>query len=109
MITPPGLQPERTALAWRRTLLAATVVVVLLIRSAVVTPSPAALAGLCAGCAVLAAVAVAAHLRRRRYLRDPTDARPIPVPAAAVVSASVCLTACGLLPPLCAGLPASGP
>lgn len=73
MTTTPGLQPERTALAWRRTLLASTVVVVLLIRSAVVTPSPAALAGLCAGCVLLAAVAVTARLRRRRYLHDPAD------------------------------------
>lgn len=99
MITTPGLQPERTALAWRRTLLAATVVVVLLIRSAVVRPSPASLAGLCAGGAVLVSVAVTARLRRRRYLRDPADPRPIPVPAAAVLCAAVCLTACGLLPP----------
>ncbi|MFI5720367.1 DUF202 domain-containing protein [Nocardia sp. NPDC051750] len=99
MTTPPGLQPERTALAWRRTLLAATVVFVLLIRSAVVSPSPTTLAGLGAALVVLGSLAATARLRRHRYLRDPADPRPIPVSAAAAVCAGICLTACGALPP----------
>ncbi|MGI5219883.1 DUF202 domain-containing protein [Nocardia sp. CA-290969] len=99
MTTDAGLQPERTALAWRRTLLAATVLFVLLIRSAVVTPSPRAFTGLCGAVVVLTALAATARLRRRRYLHDPADPRPIPVAAAAVVCAGICCTACGLLPP----------
>jgi hypothetical protein len=39
----PGRQPERTALSWRRTLLAATVAALLAARMAVTEPTPVAL------------------------------------------------------------------
>lgn len=41
----PGLQPERTRLAWRRTVLAVTVVALLAARLAVVRGAPLAVAG----------------------------------------------------------------
>lgn len=50
----PGLQPERTALAWQRTGLSAAVVAVLLVRSGVVGSSPLEIAGgACAAVVVL--------------------------------------------------------
>ncbi|WP_236796219.1 DUF202 domain-containing protein [Amycolatopsis sp. GM8] len=50
----PGLQPERTTLAWQRTGLSAAVVAVLLIRSGIVGGSPLEIAaGACAAFVVL--------------------------------------------------------
>lgn len=51
MSTPgPGLQPERTALAWQRTGLSAAVVAVLLLRAGILRGSP--LDVVAAGCAI---------------------------------------------------------
>jgi uncharacterized membrane protein YidH (DUF202 family) len=49
-----GLQPERTALAWQRTALAAAVLAVLLVRSGVVDDAPLEIAaGICAAAVVV--------------------------------------------------------
>ncbi|WP_043842420.1 DUF202 domain-containing protein [Amycolatopsis taiwanensis] len=58
----PGLQPERTALAWQRTALSAGVAAVLLLRSGLLHAAPLEL--MASGCAL--AVAVVAWLVGRR-------------------------------------------
>lgn len=57
----PGLQPERTALAWRRTAFSAAVVAALVLRKGIVDGSPVAVSG----AACISVVLVAAALRSR--------------------------------------------
>ncbi|MFF5252152.1 DUF202 domain-containing protein [Streptomyces leeuwenhoekii] len=62
----PGLQPERTHLAWRRTTLSATVAAVLAVRAALHTgASPAAVAAAAVCCVLWAAFLALAHRRIR--------------------------------------------
>ncbi|GAA1947570.1 hypothetical protein GCM10009717_12400 [Agromyces allii] len=83
----PGLQPERTSLAWSRTGLAIAVNAVLALRSGFSSEQPAlAVAGV--ALFVLAAVAVAHGTVRRRQL----DARHEPVPPSPVVMLGVAAT-----------------
>ncbi|WP_263171584.1 DUF202 domain-containing protein [Streptomyces sp. SCSIO ZS0520] len=93
----PGLQPERTRLAWRRTTLAATVAVVLALKSALTDGAgPPALLGcaLCLG-AWLGFLGVA-H-RRITALASRTGS-PVPLAprlAAAAAGWTVALALCG--------------
>lgn len=82
----PGLQPERTALAWQRTGLSAAVVAVLLLRTGILRGSP--LDVVAAGCAVT--VGVLTWLIGGRS-RERGTSRPVLF----VVAAGVCVT--GLL------------
>lgn len=72
----PGLQPERTALAWRRTALAIAVNGGLLVRSAL--QSGSAVLGLVAGLVLLAALGVFGFgaARRNALLREGTPRAP---------------------------------
>jgi uncharacterized membrane protein YidH (DUF202 family) len=92
----PGLQPERTRLAWRRTTLASTVAAVLAVKSALHGGAsvPAILAcALC--CALWLAFLRIAH-RRIRTLATPPDPLPLtPRHATAAVLCTVALAACG--------------
>lgn len=81
-MTDPGLQPERTALAWQRTGLTAAVAGVLLLRTGVQTGSVLATV---AGCGTTGVLLLAWIASRRR---DPVH-RPRRLLAATVVTTSL--------------------
>jgi len=84
----PGLQPERTRLAWQRTLLALTGVTVLLVRLALTGgPVGAALAGL----AVPAWVAALAVSWRRATGTGPVRGQRWSFPLTALIAAGLAL------------------
>ena len=90
----PGLQPERTALAWRRTAVAVLVLALAVLARSVQTRRPVEIALGVVG-ATMAAIAAAVVVPRsaRRDARGPiTSAWPR---LAAVVSATVVLAAAG--------------
>ncbi|MFD7226410.1 DUF202 domain-containing protein [Streptomyces sp. NPDC059892] len=83
----PGLQPERTRLAWRRTTLSCTVVAVLAARQAIHGGATAAgLAGAALSALVWLAFLVVAH--RRTLALD--TAAPGPLPSRAAIAAAGC-------------------
>ncbi|WP_411114765.1 DUF202 domain-containing protein [Streptomyces sp. 029-5] len=83
----PGLQPERTRLAWRRTTLSCTVVAVLAARQAIHCGATAAgLAGAALSALVWLAFLVVAH-RRTLAL---AAAVPGPLPSRAAIAAAGC-------------------
>ncbi|GEM35312.1 hypothetical protein NN3_63190 [Nocardia neocaledoniensis NBRC 108232] len=98
MTAPPGLQPERTVLAWRRTALAATVLTVLLVRAVVTSDAPAAPLALGCAAATLAAILAAARERHRRYRADLVAAAPLPTASAVAICAGTAMTAGAALP-----------
>jgi len=81
----PGLQPERTRLAWRRTVLATGVVAVLLLRMALQL-GPAGLGPAAAALAGWAACAAIAHRRGGRTGREPGAAGWGPAALAAIAA-----------------------
>lgn len=90
----PGLQPERTRLAWRRTTLACTVVVLLAVRQA--------LHGGVTGAGVLAmALSLPAWLGflavAHRRVTDMGTARPAPLSSRHATTAAACAVALAVL------------
>ncbi|WP_335937154.1 DUF202 domain-containing protein [Streptomyces sp. PTD5-9] len=87
----PGLQPERTRLAWRRTTLSCTVAALLAVRQAVHGGKP--------GPAALVAVALSALawlgflLVAQRRVTGMAAARPGPLSARGALAASACVIA----------------
>ncbi|MEZ7004678.1 DUF202 domain-containing protein [Streptomyces sp. SCSIO 75703] len=92
----PGLQPQRTRLAWRRTTLSGTVVTVLAARSALGSgPSPASVAA-GALCALFwLAFLRLAHLRIRTLDASHRPGALAPPHAAAAALCAVALAVCG--------------
>lgn len=78
----PGLQPERTALAWRRTALALVVGSLLGLRALPPLLGPAGLAVAGAGVAAALTVLTLSHRRHRRVHRILTAAQTAAQPAA---------------------------
>jgi uncharacterized membrane protein YidH (DUF202 family) len=96
----PGLQPERTSLAWRRTGLAATVATLAMVRVAIVRDAPL-IAALCAGLAVVGIAALVEgsdrHGARRRWFEDDRALVGLSRVARATVVAVAGLAAAGLV------------
>jgi uncharacterized membrane protein YidH (DUF202 family) len=94
----PGLQPERTSLAWRRTGLAAVTASLVLARIAVLRDARA-IAAVCAGVAIIGLAASVEgsvrHGARRRWFEQERAGDLSPVAVGAVVSV-VALAAAGL-------------
>ncbi|MFE9058224.1 DUF202 domain-containing protein [Streptomyces mutabilis] len=94
----PGLQPERTRLAWRRTTLSGTVVAVLAAKTALhggATPASVVAAALC--CALWLAFLRIAHERIRTLSATPRPHTLTPPYATAAALCTVALALCGAL------------
>ncbi len=96
----PGLQPERTSLAWRRTGLALTTVAIALLRISV-TRDAAVVGALSAALAVIALGALiegsVGHGQRRRWFEADRTRTGLPFVARATVVTAVGVSAIGLL------------
>ncbi|MEU0225074.1 DUF202 domain-containing protein [Streptomyces sp. NPDC006284] len=92
----PGLQPERTRLAWRRTTLSGTVVAVLAAKAALhggTTPASVVAAALC--CALWTAFLRLAHVRIRTLAATSRPGALTPPSVAAAALCTVALAVCG--------------
>ncbi|MFJ6393553.1 DUF202 domain-containing protein [Streptomyces sp. NPDC091972] len=92
----PGLQPERTRLAWRRTTLSGTVSAVLAVKTALHGgPSPTALVACALCCALWLGFLYLAHHRIRTLTSSDTPPPLVPRTAATAALCTVALAACG--------------
>ena len=100
MSVDPGLQPERTSLAWRRTGLAAATASTAMVRIAVVRDSPV-VAALCAGLVVVSLAALlegsARSEARRRWFEDDSDLVGLSLVARSTVASVIVLAVAGVV------------
>ncbi len=89
----PGLQPERTCLAWRRTLLASAGTLLLCLRAFVTESAPVWLGVVGIVTVTFCAVGACSIVRTRRYRQDPRDPRSIPGLGPAVISVTLAIAA----------------
>ncbi|WP_370181736.1 DUF202 domain-containing protein [Rhodococcus wratislaviensis] len=92
-VLPPGLQAERTVLAWRRTLPAVCLCVAAFVRAALVHPHVAHVVAVAGACVAAVSVVAGAVTRHRRYRRRADDPRPLGHLIPASVSLAVLATA----------------
>ncbi|QDQ89576.1 DUF202 domain-containing protein [Rhodococcus sp. WB9] len=90
---PPGLQAERTVLAWGRTLPAVCLCLAAVVRSSIAHPHLAHVVAVAGACGAAAAVGAGAVTRQRRYRRRADDPRPLGLLLPAAVSLAVFATA----------------
>ncbi len=90
----PGLQPERTRLAWRRTTLACTVAAVLAVKTALAGGGSATGVVACALCAALWLGFLLLAQSRIRTLAAPRPAALTPRAAGAAALCTIALAVC---------------
>ncbi|MFH9662837.1 DUF202 domain-containing protein [Streptomyces sp. NPDC017248] len=91
----PGLQPERTRLAWRRTTLSAAVAAVLAVRTALRGgPTAAGVLACAVTCALWLGFLRVAHHRVRALAASPRPSALAPRQATAAVLYAVALAVC---------------
>lgn len=92
---PPGLQPERTLLAWRRTALSALSVSVISGREIVLHPSVLSVAVFVTLLTTAVGITVGTRVGHRRFILNPRDSREMPLAIMATLAAGIAIAGLG--------------